>query len=64
MTPKADGGDAQRTRFQTGTESPPTLADLGITKNTSARSQQLAALAQLEAEQAGSFFGIRRVLDG
>ena len=31
-TPKADGGDAQRTRFQKGTESPPTLADLGIDK--------------------------------
>lgn len=29
-TEKATGGDAQRTRFQTGTESPPTLSDLGI----------------------------------
>lgn len=30
--PKATGGDAQRTRYQTGTESPATLADIGIDK--------------------------------
>jgi len=29
---KATGGDAQRTRFQKSTESPPTLASTGITK--------------------------------
>lgn len=42
--PKANGGDAQRTRFQTGTESPPTLAELGIDKKTSAKAQKLAEL--------------------
>ena len=40
--PKADGGDAQRTRFQPGTESPATLAEIGITKKQSASAQKLA----------------------
>ena len=34
---KATGGDAQRTRFGKGTESPPTLNELGINKKTSPR---------------------------
>lgn len=39
-SPKATGGDAQRTRFRKGTESPQTLANLSITKKTSSRAQQ------------------------
>jgi hypothetical protein len=46
--PKADGGDAQRTRFQKGTESPPTLAEVGITKKQSATAQKLAAIPEDE----------------
>lgn len=42
--PKATGGDAQRTRFQKSTESPPTLADMGISKKLSAQAQKVAAL--------------------
>jgi hypothetical protein len=46
VAPKATGGDAQRTRFQKRTESPPppTLADLGIGKKESAVAQALAGL--------------------
>ena len=40
--PKATGGDAQRTRFQKGTESPETLEELGIDKKASALAQKLA----------------------
>jgi hypothetical protein len=43
---KADGGDAQRTRFHRGTEPPPTLADLGISNQQSHRWQQEAALSE------------------
>ena len=50
--PKADGGDAQRTRFKKGTESPPTLASVGITKKESSRSQELAAVPEAEFEAA------------
>ena len=39
----AQGGDAMRARFQTGTEVNPTLAEVGIDKKLSMRSQQLAA---------------------
>lgn len=39
---KADGGDAQRTRFQKGTESPPTLRESGISKKESMHAQSLA----------------------
>jgi hypothetical protein len=45
-TTKADGGDAQRTRFAKGTESPPTLAELGLDKKTSMVAQQLARIAE------------------
>lgn len=48
---RADGGDAQRTRFQKGTESPPTLADLGLDKKTSSIAQRLAALPAEQFEQ-------------
>ena len=41
--PKTKGGDAQRTRFQKGTQSPPTLAEKGVTKKRSTRAQKLAA---------------------
>ncbi len=34
-SPKAIGGDAQRTRFNKSTESPPTLAEMGIDKKLS-----------------------------
>lgn len=44
--PKATGGDAQRTRFQKGTESPPTLKDKGISKKRAARANKLAQLPQ------------------
>jgi N6-adenosine-specific RNA methylase IME4 len=40
----ADGGDAQRTRFRKGTESPPTLAEIGIDKKLSSRAQKYADL--------------------
>jgi hypothetical protein len=40
--PKADGGDAQRTRFKKGTESPPTLKEAGIGKKLSSRAQIIA----------------------
>lgn len=43
-TTKATGGDAQRTRFNKGTESPPTLADLGIDKKVSMVAARLANL--------------------
>jgi hypothetical protein len=44
--PKQDGGDAQRTRFQKGTESPPppTLAEIGIDKRESSDAQALATI--------------------
>jgi site-specific DNA-methyltransferase (adenine-specific) len=42
--PKATGGDAQRTRFRKGTESPPTLAQAGIGKKESATAQTLAVI--------------------
>lgn len=49
--PKATGGDAQRTRFHKGTESPPTLAEVGIDKKLSSRSQALASIPEDEFEQ-------------
>lgn len=48
--PKATGGDAQRTRFGKGTESPPTLSDVGIDKKLSSRAQKLAAVPEAEFE--------------
>ena len=42
--PKANGGDAQRTRFSKGTESPATLAELGIDKKLSSQSQKTAKM--------------------
>jgi len=51
QTPKATGGDAQRTRFQKGTESPPTLAESGIDKKLSSRAQKLAKVAPDEFER-------------
>jgi len=39
---KATGGDAQRTRFGKGTESPPTLHELGVDKKTSMVAQRHA----------------------
>ena len=43
-TERADGGDAQRTRFQKSTESPPTLSELGIDRKISSLSQRIADL--------------------
>lgn len=43
---KATGGDAQRTRFHKGTESPPKLAELGISKKQSWIWQQLASIPE------------------
>ena len=50
-TPKATGGDAQRTRFQKSTESPETLAELGIDKKTSSVAQALANLSDAAFEE-------------
>lgn len=50
-TPKATGGDAQRTRFQNSTESPETLAELGIDKKTSSVAQALANLSEAAFEE-------------
>ena len=47
-TERADGGDAQRTRYRKGTESSPTLSDLGLTKRESSEAQILAALPDKE----------------
>ena len=44
-TKRNTGGDAQRTRFQKRTESPPTLADLGLDKKTSMLAQRVASLS-------------------
>ena len=47
----ANGGDAQRTRFQKGTElNRPTLAEVGVSKKLSSRAQKLAALSDDEFE--------------
>jgi hypothetical protein len=58
---KATGGDAQRTRFRKGTESPPTYEELGIDKKVAARSQRRAKAAGRIADQAqgngGSLLG-------
>lgn len=52
VMPKADGGDAQRTRFRKGTESPQTLSDMGITKKQSMTWQALAAVPEDDFESA------------
>jgi hypothetical protein len=49
-TEKATGGDAQRTRFHKGTESPPTLAEVGISKKESMQAQALATIRDEEPE--------------
>lgn len=46
QSPKANGGDAQRTRFQKGRESPPTLKELGIDWKVSSRAQVLAEVPE------------------
>jgi hypothetical protein len=63
---KADGGDAQRTRFQKGTESPATLKELGVTKKQSSSWQKIASLPQPEQEQkiARAKAKARRVIEG
>ena len=48
VTPKQDGGDAMKARSLPGTEVPPTLSDMGITKKESARAQKLASLPRKE----------------
>ena len=50
LAPKADGGDAQRTRFHKSTESPPTYASAGIDKKQAADAQFLADVAQTAPE--------------
>jgi len=54
VTPKATGGDAQRTRFQKRTESksPPTLAESGVSKKLASRAQQLAKVSTERFEAA------------
>ncbi len=48
---KADGGDAQRTRFQAGTESPPTYAEMGLSKTQAHRWQAIAAMPEERFEE-------------
>jgi len=45
--PKATGGDAQRTRFHKGSESPATLKERGITFKESVAAQAVAQAARL-----------------
>jgi hypothetical protein len=47
---KATGGDAQRTRFHKGTESPITLAESGISKKESMIAQALAEIREVDPE--------------
>jgi hypothetical protein len=63
--PKPNGGDAQRTRFLKGTESPPTLADLGISKKQSSRWQRLADMDEneFEAHTAGVNVAMRKEIN-
>lgn len=49
--PKATGGDAQRTRFQKGTESPPTRAELGVSKKRSAKAAKLGSIPRKRRKQ-------------
>lgn len=51
-TPKHSGGDAMRARSQLATEQPKRLADLGVSKSQSSRSQQLAKLPEAQFEAA------------
>lgn len=44
----ANGGDAMRARFHPGTEVKPTLAEAGIDKKLSSRSQKIAAVPKSE----------------
>jgi len=60
-TERADGGDAQRTRFQKSTESPPTLSELGIDKKISSLSQKIADLTDEEIEKVKTGTAIARV---
>lgn len=54
----ANGGDAQRTRFQKSTElNRPTLADVGIDKKLSSRAQKPAAVHQAIAANLGQNSG-------
>ncbi len=41
---KRDGGDAMKARSNPSTEVPPTLAEIGLTRDQSSRYQQLAAM--------------------
>jgi len=49
-TERATGGDAQRTRFNKSTESPPTYADIGLDKKTAALAQRIADLPEEQFE--------------
>lgn len=51
VTRLADGGDAQRTRYHKSTESPPTLAELGLSKRDSSEAQMLADLPAEDFEK-------------
>lgn len=49
-TERKTGGDAQRTRLRKGTESPPTLREIGVTKRESMNAQRLAAMPKARQE--------------
>ena len=54
---RADGGDAQRTRFSKSTESPPTLADLHIDKKISSLAQKIADLPEAKVAEIAAKMG-------
>jgi len=48
---KATGGDAQRTRLQKVTESPPTLKDMGVDKRFSSKAQKIGTIPDGKYEE-------------
>jgi len=66
-TTRATGGDAQRTRFQKGRESPLTIKQLGLDYKTSMLARRVASLSQekfKEVQPGGPVAGIVHRSDG